>query len=376
MSVFALILAAGSGERMGLGMNKVLAPLGGVPVLVRSVRAFDGQVDGRVIVARPTELETVRALLPGETVVPGGDTRQRSVLAGLMALPEDAEVVLVHDGARPFVSPRIIARCIESVYEWGSGVASVPVTDTIKRVDGQGAAIETPMRASLRAAQTPQGFKAVTLRAAIEALEARGETATDDAAAMEAVGHIVFLTEGDEKNIKLTTQEDLRMAESWLEAKKTLRMGHGYDVHRLTEGRSLILCGVTVPYEKGLLGHSDADVALHALMDALLGAAALGDIGRHFPDSDPQYKGISSVTLLERVVAALQARNLSVCNVDVTIVAQRPKLAPYIEEMVKRTAHALGVPPESVNVKATTTEGLGFAGEGLGIEAHAVATVW
>jgi len=237
--------------------------------------------------------------------------------------------------------------------------------------------VDTPARASLYEAQTPQAFHARALRAAIEALEARGETVTDDAAAMEAAGESVRLVEGAYTNIKLTTPEDLAMAEWMLRGQSAApRTGYGYDAHRLVEGRPLVLCGVEIPFEKGLLGHSDADVALHALMDALLGAACLGDIGRHFPDSDERYRGVSSALLLEQVRELLAEKGWAVESVDVTVVAERPKLKGYMERMCARTAEALKISPDRVNVKATTTEGMGFEGEGLGISAHATATIY
>ena len=363
---------------MGLPINKTLAALGGETVLERSVRAFDGLTDGVVVVYRAEDEETVRALRLPAVLAPGGDTRQASVLSGLHALPEDAEIVLVHDAARPFVSRETIKRCVESARKYGSGVAAIPVTDTIKRADENGRVLETLPRETLWAMQTPQAFRAAELRAAIETLQARGESATDDARAMEACGHTVRLVEGEAGNIKLTRPEDLAIARARIEkgrGETMLRTGHGYDAHRLVEDRKLILCGVEIPYEKGLLGHSDADVALHALMDALLGALALGDIGGHFPDSDAKYKGVSSMLLLREVAALLAAQGAAVNNVDVTILAQRPKLKPYIEQMRRNVAGALQIDVSRVSVKATTTEGMGFEGEGLGISAHAVALV-
>lgn len=375
MSTWALIVAAGSGSRMGLEGNKVLAQLAGQTVLERTVRAFDGLVDGVMVVTRAVDMQAVQDLRLDASVTVGGDTRQQSVLSGLKALPPQADIVLVHDAARPFVNAETIRRCIDSARTYGSGVASVPAKDTIKLVGPGNVVQATPDRATLRLAQTPQAFGVRTLRAAIEALEARGETATDDAGAMEAAGHSVHLVDGSYDNIKLTTPEDMNAAAALLGGGPMIRVGHGYDVHRLVEGRDLILCGVTIPYEKGLLGHSDADVALHALSDALLGAAALGDIGRHFPDTDARYKGVSSVYLLTQVKALLAAQGYAVENVDVTIVAQQPKLKTYMPEMVANVARALEMEAASVNVKATTTEGLGFEGEGLGISAQAIAVI-
>lgn len=376
MSVWAVIVAAGSGTRMGLSVNKALAPLVGKTVLERSLEAFEGLVDGAVVVYRTQDEQAVRALNLRARLARGGETRQDSVLSGLRALPEDAEIVLVHDAARPFVRRETIAACIESVRKYGSGVAAVPVTDTIKRAEQNGVVRETLPREQLWAMQTPQAFRTQELRHAIELLAARGEAATDDARAMEACGYSVHLVESDGGNIKLTRPEDMELARLRLgerEAKTMQRIGHGYDAHRLVEGRKLILCGVEIPYEKGLLGHSDADVALHALTDALLGAAALGDIGGHFPDSDEKYHGISSLLLLKETVRLLAAQGAKPVNVDVTIIAQRPKLKPFIEQMRANVAQALELPLTRVSVKATTTEGMGFEGEGLGISAHAVA---
>lgn len=377
MSVWALIMAAGAGARMGLGFNKALMPIDGIPMLQRSAEAFYGIVDGIAVVTRAEDIKAVRELSLRAMVVGGGVTRQQSVLRGLQALPEGAAYVLVHDAARPFVSKEVIQRCIASVKAHGSGVASVPVSDTIKQVGDDNIVIHTPPRASLRAAQTPQAFGVAALRSAIELLESRGETHTDDASAMEATGHMVMLVNGAPENRKITTQADLAWAESFTGGRESpmTRIGIGYDVHRLVAGRPLYLCGICVPSEKGLLGHSDADVALHALTDALLGAAAMGDIGRHFPDTDPAYKGIASSLLLTRTVQLLRDHGFVPQQLDLTIVAEKPKIAPYIPAMAQRVADLLCVPQANVNIKATTTEGLGFEGEGLGISAHAVVIV-
>ena len=287
----------------------------------------------------------------------------------------------IHDGARPLVTADVIARTLESAQKFGSGVAAVALKDTVKRVDEDSVVVDTPPRDKLRAVQTPQTFEAGLIRKA-HAAYALGERATDDAALAERMGVAVHLTEGDVENIKLTTPEDMLLArqvilrrEGQKEEKPMVRIGHGYDVHRLVENRKLILCGVEIPYALGLLGHSDADVALHALMDALLGAAALGDIGRHFPDTDPAYKGADSGKLLDHVVALLEEKGYTVGNVDVTIICQRPKLKDYIEQMRENVARHLKVDIDCVNIKATTTEKLGFEGEGLGISSHAVACI-
>lgn len=377
MSVYALIMAAGEGARMGLGVNKALFPLRGIAMVRRAVEAFSGLVDGTVVVTRAEDVAPMRALSMPAAIVEGGKTRQQSVLHGLRALPPDAEYVLVHDAARPFVTADVIRRCVESVQLCGSGVASVPVHDTIKRIDASASVLETPPRDSLRAAQTPQAFPVLALTRAIEALESRGETATDDAAAMEAFGYQVALVEGSPDNKKLTTASDLEWAQWYItkNERNHIRVGTGYDAHRLVENRPLVLCGVVIPFEKGLLGHSDADVALHALIDAMLGAAAMGDIGMHFPARDPAYKGASSANLLRQVVTKMSGSGFFTQQADITIVAEGPRLSPFIQEMRECIAKILSVPLDHINVKATTTEGLGFEGEGKGISAHAVVSV-
>ena len=383
----AVVVAAGRGTRMGAGMNKVLLPVCGVPVIVRSVRALweSGLFDGGIVVVTGEEdRERIGRLLEEAglraVLCTGGADRQESVRRGLAALPRETELVAIHDGARPLVTRGVLAASLESAGTRGSGVAAIPLKDTVKRAAADGRVLETPERASLRAVQTPQTFRYAEIRSAHERHAEDSARATDDAALLERDGMPVYLTEGSEENLKLTTPQDIALAERILERRgeraaqeeTVMRIGHGYDVHRLTEGRKLILCGVEVPYEKGLLGHSDADVAAHALMDALLGAAALGDIGRHFPDTDDAYAGADSMALLDRVMAMLKERGFSVCNADLTIICQRPKLAAYIEAMRGSVAAHLRVPAGCVNVKATTTEHLGFEGEGLGISAHAV----
>ena len=385
----AVIVAAGRGARMGMERNKVLYPICGEPVIVRTARAFTGRGlfdGGVVIVASPCDMEDMRAMLtrggvPVRAIVPGGHDRQESVRRGIAACDPGADIIAIHDGARPLVTREVIAATIDSARRYGSGVAAVPLKDTVKRVDESGLVVETPQRDLLRAVQTPQTFDAALIRAAHARYADSDVRATDDAMLIEWTGHAVHLTPGDPENIKMTTPEDMLLAGQVIlrrEGRKeapAMRIGHGYDVHRLVEGRKLILCGVEVPYERGLLGHSDADVALHALMDALLGAAALGDIGRHFPDTDPAYAGADSGRLLDHVVALLHVKGYAVANADVTIICQRPKLKDYIEQMRENVAAHLKVDPDCVNVKATTTEKLGFEGEGLGISSHAVACI-
>ena len=376
MSVWAVVVAGGRGARAGLGRNKVFFAWKGRSVLSRCLDALErsGALDGAVLVLGAEDFEQYDALCAREgasplvkRVVAGGDCRRRSVRSGLAALPEEVEIVAVHDAARPFVSPEAVRETVQSARKWGSGVISTPVTDTIKRVGPDGA-VETLDRSQLRAVQTPQTFDCAKLKAAHERAEAEGFDATDDAALFEHYyGSVRLVTApGAEANIKLTNPADFEKL-----SRPAMRIGSGYDAHRLAEGRKLILCGVDVPHTRGLDGHSDADVAVHALMDALLGALGEGDIGRHFPDSDPAYEGISSMLLLEQVMKIVREHGCGVANVDVTIVAQKPKLAAYIPTMRENLARALGT--DAVNVKATTTERMGFEGEELGISAQAVA---
>ena len=377
MNTYAVILCGGSGTRMGAAGNKTLLNAGGVPAIVRSFRTFSAVADGIVLVTRAGEekvfAETLSSYgLKAFAVVPGGEDRQASALCGLKPLPTGADIALIHDGARPFVTEEIIRRVIDSVKQYGSGVAAVPCRDTIKRADKDGRVLETLDRSTLWQMQTPQGFFVKDLLAAHAAANAEKTRYTDDAALMEAAGHGVRLVQGSPDNIKLTSPEDLRMVNGML----TPRIGTGFDAHRLAEGRELWLGGVKIPYEKGLLGHSDADAPLHALTDALLGAAAMGDIGKLFPDSDPAYKGISSILLLEEVRKRLTNAGFTVGNVDVTIVCQAPKLAPYIPKMRETIAKALEISVDQVSVKATTTERMGYEGRSEGISAQAVAMVF
>lgn len=376
MSVWAVVVAGGRGARAGLGRNKVFFAWKGRSVLSRCLDALErsGALDGAVLVLGAEDFEQYDALCAREgasplvkRVVAGGDCRRRSVRSGLAALSEEVEIVAVHDAARPFVSPEAVRETVQSARKWGSGVISTPVTDTIKRVGPDGA-VETLDRSQLRAVQTPQTFDCAKLKAAHERAEAEGFDATDDAALFEHYyGSVRLVTApGAEANIKLTNPADFEKL-----SRTAMRIGSGYDAHRLAEDRKLILCGVNVPHTRGLDGHSDADVAVHALMDALLGALGEGDIGHHFPDSDPAYKGISSMLLLEQVMKIVREHGYGVANADVTIVAQKPKLAAYIPAMRENLARALGT--DAVNVKATTTERMGFEGEELGISAQAVA---
>lgn len=361
-TVTAVLVAAGSSRRMGF--DKLSAPLGGGTVLSASVAAFDRHplVTDLVLVTGADETAARAAAARCQkpvTLVKGGATRALSALAGVRAAK--GELVAIHDAARPFVSEEVITRVLEAAEKTGAAAPAVPVKDTIKLADEAGLVESTPPRQKLFAMQTPQCFD----RAAY--LELAGDEAvTDDCQLFEQAGRPVQLVAGEYENYKITTPDDLK-------GETTMRIGHGYDVHKLVEGRDLILGGVKIPYGKGLLGHSDADVLTHAVMDALLGAAALGDIGKHFPDSDPAYKGADSLALARHVAALLAEQGYRPVNVDATILCQAPKLAPHIPAMAQNLAAALGMEPGAVSVKATTEEHLGFTGQGLGIAAHAVA---
>lgn len=381
--VSAVLVAAGSSTRMGF--DKLSFDLGGETVLHRSIRAFeqDPLVTEIVLVAGKNrafvEQQAVDCTKPVQ-IVTGGTTRAESAKNGVLAAA--GELVAVHDAARPFVSQAVITAALEAAARCGAAAPAVPVKDTIKAAArGNGKTVPdaclvytTPDRSTLYAVQTPQCFDRAEYLAALEELDAeKARLVTDDCSLFELTGRAVQLTQGDYANYKITTREDLPRPDQKEEHK--MRIGHGYDVHRLVEGRKLILGGVEVPYEKGLLGHSDADVLAHAVMDAVLGAAALGDIGQHFPDTAKEYEGADSLALARRVAEILREHGYRIENIDSTILCQRPKLASYIPAMRQKLADAFGMPVDAVSVKATTEEHLGFTGEGLGIAAHAVALI-
>ena len=384
MSCWAVIVAAGRGSRAGLGVNKVFHTVNGRSVLGRCLDAIGGcgRFDGAVVVlSREDEArfdELCRREGPFDIVrgtAPGGATRRDSVCNGLLALPGDAQIVAIHDAARPFVSAKIIDATLESARTRGSGVISTPVVDTVKQIcaDGRVTSLD---RDALRAVQTPQCFDyGRILKAHLQARE-ENLAVTDDAMLFEHYyGDVSLVTTDDAtENIKLTTKADFDALNRV--AMNDVRVGYGYDAHRLVQGRKLMLCGTEIPHDRGLDGHSDADVAVHALMDALLGALALGDIGRHFPDNDPRYEGADSMKLLEKVMAMIAEKGYRVGNADVTIVAQRPKLAGYMARMRARLAEGLDVDEDRVNVKATTTERMGFEGEELGISSQATVLLY
>jgi 2-C-methyl-D-erythritol 4-phosphate cytidylyltransferase/2-C-methyl-D-erythritol 2,4-cyclodiphosphate synthase len=373
--VGAIVAAGGSGRRAGLA--KQWLELGGETVLRRSARllADSALVDELVLVVPPgDEPRAVEALVglgkPGR-VVAGGPARADSVRNGLDAL-SGCGVVLVHDAARPFATSGLATLVGEAAARDGAALAAILVTDTVKR-SGPGdppRVAATLDRRELWLAQTPQGFRRDLLLAAYRAAGAEAAVATDECALLERLGAPVTLVPGEPGNFKITSPEDVARARALTEA--PVASGVAYDCHRFEPGRKLILGGVEFEGD-GLLGHSDADVCAHAIGDAILGAAGLGDLGRHFPDTDPRWKGASSLRLLREIAAMAAVAGWRVGNADVTLAARRPKIAPRADEMRARLAEALGVSPAQVNVKATTGEGMGFVGRGEGIAAHAVA---
>lgn len=377
-----MVVAAGQSVRMGSGPKKQFRLLGGFPVVGRTLAVLEKVtvVKSVVLVVPPGEEEYCRneVVAPGGyrkvvSVIPGGTHRQDSVWAGLQCLPGPPDIVVIHDGVRPLVRPEYIEAAVDAAVSWGAAVVAVPSKDTVKVVGDSGFVTETLPRERLYLTQTPQVFRFEILLEAHHRAQREGFYGSDDAVLVERWGLPVKVVPGGYENLKITTPEDFMIASALISEGVPLRVGVGYDVHRLVSGKPLILGGVTIPWEKGLDGHSDADVLCHAVMDALLGAAGEGDIGRHFPPTDESYRGISSLVLLSRVNEIITARGFAVSNVDAVVVAQKPRIAPYMPEMAGNLAGVLGVSASRVNVKATTTEGLGFAGREEGIAAYAVA---
>ena len=376
----ALIVAGGRGVRAGAGLPKQYLLLGGEPVLRRTIRAFakHADVEAALAVIHPDDTRLYDAAVTGlPKLLPaalGGSSRQQSVLAGLEALlPAAPRMVLIHDAARPFVSADLISRICARARAGHAVVPGLPPTDSLKRVDA-GTIVGTLARADAMAVQTPQAFPFDAILAAHrQARAAARDDFTDDAAVAEFAGMAVEVVQGDEANVKLTTPADMERAERMF-AMET-RTGQGFDVHAFGLGDSVWLCGVKVPFHLGLVGHSDADVALHALADAILGALAEGDIGEHFPPSDPEWKGASSDRFLADAVRRVRDRGGRILHLDVTLVCEAPKLAPHREAMRRAVAGVAQVDATRVSVKATTSERLGFTGRGEGIAAMALATI-
>ena len=384
----AIVPAAGRGVRLGADRPKQFLDLDGRSILQATVEALagSGRID-QIIVAVPVPYTHPPAGdrpwpdIEGLGFVAGGARRQDSVANAFAQSSPDARVILVHDAARPFVSPDVIARTIDAAETHGAAIAALAVTDTVKQAgdtdsDGSRPIRGTLPRETIFLAQTPQAFRRDVLARALA--EGSSIDATDEAVLVERLGLPVHIVEGDPGNIKITTPEDLARARAAAFRNKgapsgLMRIGIGYDLHTLVEGRPLILAGVSIPFELGLSGHSDADIVCHAVTDAILGAAAAGDIGRLFPDTDPTWKGADSMALLKSATVLVRGAGFSVSNVDVTVIAQKPKLLPYLDQMRSNLAAALGVDVGAVSIKGKTNEGVDSMGRGESMAAHAVA---
>jgi 2-C-methyl-D-erythritol 4-phosphate cytidylyltransferase/2-C-methyl-D-erythritol 2,4-cyclodiphosphate synthase len=386
--IAALVVAAGRGTRAGLGGPKQYRVLAGQTVLARSILALLAEpaiTSLRCVIHKDdaAAYESVRAELPDAALdrlgppVIGGAERQDSVRLGLEALAGDApDLVLVHDAARPFASRELVGRSIAAGLAHGAAIPGVAVINTLKQVDAEGRIVATLDRASARAVQTPQAFRFADLLAAHRAALAAGRSDfTDDAAVMELCGHAVHVFPGDEANVKLTTMDDMTSAEVRLSRPRETRTGLGYDVHAFGPGDHVMVGGVRIAHDRGVLAHSDGDVVLHALTDAILGALADGDIGSHFPPSDPQWKGKSSDHFLDHAMTLLRQREGRLIHCDVVVVCEEPRIGPHREAMRQRIAAICGISLDRVAIKATTSERLGFTGRREGIAAQAVATM-
>jgi 2-C-methyl-D-erythritol 4-phosphate cytidylyltransferase/2-C-methyl-D-erythritol 2,4-cyclodiphosphate synthase len=378
----AIVVAAGRSSRLGGSIPKQFLELGGFSVVSRAVRAMTAcpEVHGVVVVLPPDEINGPRdAALRGIdrvlAVVPGGNTRTASALAGV-EVASGADVILVHDAARPFVDAALVSAVLEAARLHGAAVPAVPARDTVKRDDGTGFVAETLDRVVLRLAQTPQGARRDWMLEALRLAVASGDEITDEAQALERAGRRVALVPGDPSNVKITTTRD------WSDALRRVdeddapfRVGHGYDVHSFGGAGGLVLGGVLFPGEKGLLGHSDADVVLHAAMDAVLGAAGLPDIGHCFPPGDPRFASANSATLAREVAGYLGRSGFRIANLDLTLLAERPRIRERVGAMREAIAASFLIEPARVGLKATTLEGLGALGRGEGIACHAVALI-
>ena len=378
MRVGVIVVAAGQGLRIGGSVPKQLLDLGGASMLRRSLGGFDRHPQvSQVVVVLPAPQVSAAEEIIGTTerrcvVVAGGARRQDSVANGFAAIGDDIDIVLIHDAARPFASQALIDRVIAAAAESGAVIPAIPVSDTVKRVDRTSRLITATIpRDEVWLAQTPQGFRRDVLRDAV-AKGAAGAEATDEAMLAEQAGHPVRIVDGEIDNMKITTPQDLAAARHRFNAARGIRVGTGYDLHRLDAGRPLVLAGVTIPFEKGPVAHSDGDVLCHSLVDAMLGAAGAGDIGRHFPNTDAAWKDAAGLDLLARSLEIVRRHGWSVANADVTIVLERPKLAAHMPQITERLAATLGISADAISVKGKTNEGVDAVGRGEAIAAHAV----
>lgn len=368
---------------MGGTVPKQFLEIGGVPILALTLRRFinAASINSIVIVtedSRVNETQNYVAELGLQKkclVVGGGKERQDSVRNGLSALSNDTDIVIVHDGVRPFIEPRLIDESVTQAAKYGACIVAVPISDTVKKAKDQDLISQTVERSGLWAAQTPQTFRYDILKRAFDNAYATNFYGTDEASLVERIGVPIKLLKGERKNIKITTPEDLELAEKIVGQESSMRIGTGYDLHKLVAGRKLIIGGVHIDHEKGLFGHSDADVLLHAILDAMLGAAAMGDIGRHFPDTDPQYKNADSRQLLKRAALLIIENGFKIMNVDANIIAEQPKMAPHIEAMRANVSKDLGISIDRVSIKAKTNEGMDAIGRGEAIAAQAIVLI-
>lgn len=380
MSVGVIVVAAGRGQRLGGAVPKQLLEVDGRTLLRRSVDVFDGHPDvAELVVVLPSELVASGTSLVGHTARPcrfvaGGERRQDSVRHGLGALTSAVDLILIHDAARPFADRELVTRVIRATSDVGAAVPGVQSKDTVKRVEvGAGLVSETIPREEIWLVQTPQGFRRQILEDAV-ALGAADVSATDEAMLAERAGYPVAMVPGDERNTKITTAGDLARARTATQGTAP-RVGTGYDLHRLVEGRQLVFAGVVVPFERGPHAHSDGDVICHALVDAMLGAAGAGDVGRHFPNTDPRWKDAAGLDLLARTITIVSAAGWRCVSADVTVVLERPKLAPHVDRIREVLAGALGVGVSAIGLKGKTNEGVDAVGRGEAVAAHAVAVL-
>jgi 2-C-methyl-D-erythritol 4-phosphate cytidylyltransferase/2-C-methyl-D-erythritol 2,4-cyclodiphosphate synthase len=386
MRTVAIISAGGAGKRLKAHVAKQYLLLNRVPILVHTLKIFQKlkAIDDIILVLPPDDLVSVRQELIDKyeltkvtSIVAGGKERQDSVRNGLAAIDGKCELILVHDAVRPFVTEKVIRQVAAAAKATGAASAGVKAKDTIKETEKDNTVAATIPRHNLWLTQTPQAFKLDILKKAYKKAYDEKFYGTDDASLVERMGIKVKMIAGSYDNIKITTPEDLVMAKAFIKSKSgdeiQTRIGCGYDSHRFVTGRKLILGGVEIPFKQGLQGHSDADALIHAICDALLGAAGSGDIGRHFPDTDPQYKDISSKVLLGRVRGIIEDKGFTINNIDATIIMEKPKVTPFVEKMIANIAKVLKIPADDINIKAKTNEGMGFVGRSEGIVVSAVA---
>ncbi len=392
LTAAAVIAAGGIGIRMDSKIPKQFIRISGKPILLHTIASISSlQEIVQIVIALPPEhIHEAESILSNQPVraeilcVPGGSTRQDSVRSGVAYVRQDTDVIMVHDAVRPLCDHEVMVHVLNEAWKKGAAVPCLPVAETIMRISQKGRMLVTPPREELYAIQTPQAFHAGILKSALDRAHEEGFVGTDESSVVRRAGYRVTVVPGSPDNIKITRPLDLDIAESLISRRlrkaggmemdeSSFRIGQGIDYHRLIEGRKLILGGVEIPFEKGLEGHSDADVLSHAVCDAVLGAAGLGDIGRHFPDTDPSNRDRCSLEFLREVKARIEAAGWIIHNIDATLLVQRPKLLPHMPPMKQNIAEALGLDKERVNIKATTTEGMNAEGRGEGISAQAIA---